>query len=93
MRQILKNESYKNRLKKQYPREKLNKTYKLVDTDKAPGKIYLINLKNNEIYWIASSSTFNDLNFSWDDVERISIEEFKSYKERNRILIKGSAGS
>lgn len=88
-----KRESYKNRLRKQYPKEKLNILFKLVDTDKAPGKIYLVNLRKKEKYWIASASTLTDLNFFWDEVKRIQQEEFNNYKEGEKLLTSGTPGS
>lgn len=86
-------ETIKNKLRRLYPREKLNKTFKLVDTEKKRGKIYLVDLEKKEKYWIASGSTFTDLNFYWDDRKTISQQEFDSYPEGNWILISERQGS
>lgn len=86
-------EALKNKFRKLYPREKLNKTFKLVDIEKKRGKIYLVDLKKKEKYWIASGSTFIDLNFYWDDRKTISQQEFDSYSEGDWILISGRQGS
>ncbi len=81
-----------NRLRRQYPVDKLGIDFKLVDTDKAPGKIYLIEIHTRAKRWIESSGTFLDLRFYWDKVERISQEEFDSYEQRDGILTTGKRG-
>lgn len=85
--------SYKNKFKKLYPRESIGVIFKVVDTDKAPGKLYLIDLKKKERYWIQSSNTLLDLNLFWDDAKRISEAEFEKYKEGPAILTSGTPGS
>ena len=84
---------YKDEIKKRYPREKLNKTFKIVDHEKAPGKLYLVDLKKKEKYWIQSAPTLLDLGFFWDDAQRISEAEFNKYQEGTGILTLGSPGS
>ena len=89
----LKNQKKKNvveTLRNHFPREKLNKTFKLVDTERAQGKIYLI--EKDVRYWIQSSPTFLELNFFWDDVKRITVKEFETYKEGPGILTSGTPG-
>jgi len=84
--------SYKNEMRKRYPREKLNETFKIVDHEKSPGKLYLIDLKKKEKYWIQSGPTLLDIGFFWDDAQRISEEEFHKYKEGPGILTVGTPG-
>lgn len=80
------------KIKKKYPREKMNRTFKLVDTEKVPGKVYLLDLKDGKRYWIQSGPTFLDLNFFWDDFVRIEQTEFDKYKEGTPILTSGDPG-
>lgn len=88
-----KKSSYGDEIKKRYPREKLNKTFKIADHAKAPGKLYLVDLKKKEKYWIQSAPTLLDIGFFWDDAQRIPEEEFNKYKEGPGILTLGSPGS
>ena len=82
-----------DRLKKLYPRSELNISFLVADTARAPGKIYLIDIKKRQKYWIQSSSTYLDLGLFWDDFKRISEDEFDSYKEGVSILTSGAPGS
>jgi hypothetical protein len=75
-----------------YPVEKINETFKLVDTEEAPDKIYLVDLKDKSKRWIKSSKTFLDLGFYWDQVVRITKKEFGSYTEKPGIFISGIPG-
>lgn len=88
-----KKNSYRDSFKKLYPREKLNKTFKIVDNGKAPGKLYIIDLEKKEKYWIQSGPTLLDLGFFWDDAVRISEDEFSKYEEGPGILTVGTPGS
>lgn len=85
--------SYKAKFHKLYPREKLNDVFKIVDTERGLGKLYLVDLKKKEKYWIQSATTLLDLNFFWDDAKRISQEEFDSYREGPAILTSGEPGT
>jgi len=88
-----KKKSYRDSIKKLYPRERINEIYKIVDHEKAPGKLYLVDLNKKEKYWIQSGPTLLDLGFFWDDARRISEKEFESYKEGPGILTVGTPGS
>lgn len=88
-----KRSSYKDDIKKRYPKEKLNKTFKIVDYANAPGKLYLVDLEKREKYWIQSASTLLDIGFFWDDAQRITVEEFNKYKEGPAILTVGVPGT
>jgi len=79
--------------RKDFPREKLNTRFLLVDTAEAPGKIYLIDKDKKTRHWIASASTMQDLNYHWSDVNRISKAEFDKYKEGAAILTSGVPGT
>jgi hypothetical protein len=85
--------SIKNEFKKLYPRKDLNITFQVVDTEKLPGKLYILDLKNKEKHWIQSSQTLLDLGLFWDDSRRISLDEFSKYKEGSAILTEGKPGS
>jgi hypothetical protein len=80
-------------VKKKYPRDKMNTLFQLIDTEKAPGKIYLIDLESKRRHWISSSSTMNDLGFHWSDVIRISDTDFNKYEEGTAILTSGVQGT
>ena len=81
-----------SQFKKRYPRKKINKTFQLVDTERTPGKIYLLDFKNKKRLWISSSSTFNDLDFHTTDVDRIELIKFDKYKEGAAIWTRGVKG-
>lgn len=85
--------SIENDIKAKYPRQKLNIDFKLIDTEDAPGKIYLIDLVTRERFWIASASTFRDLDYHWSDVQRIQKNEFNKYDEGPAILTRGIPGT
>ncbi len=80
-------------IKTKYPREKLNIDFKIVDTEDAPGKIYLIDFGSKKRHWISSASTFRDLDYHWSDVERIKKDEFNKYSEGQAILTRGIPGT
>lgn len=88
-----KKNSFKDNIRKMYPRERINKIFKIIDHEKAPGKLYLLDLNKKEKYWIQSGTTLLDLGFFWDDANRISEKEFESYKEGPGILTVGTPGS
>jgi hypothetical protein len=83
----------KKSIRKEFPRAKLGNGFLLVDTDEVPGKIYLIDIGQDTRRWIASSSTMQDLDFQWSDVQRISNDEFNKYKEGAAIFTSGVRGS
>lgn len=90
---FIKNRSIETDFKKKYPRDDLGKTFRLVDTEEAPGKIYLLDTKSKKRHWISSASTMRDLNYHWTDVERIPKSDFDKYKEGAGILTSGIQGT
>ena len=82
-----------NSYKKQYPYKRItNGEIKLVSTPIQPqtGRVYLLDSETKTRHWIGSRETFEDLTFSWGDVETIDLDSFNKYTEGERILTNSS---
>ena len=81
-----------SKIKKRYPRSELNKSFRLVDTEEAPGRVYLLDTKTRKRHWIQSGATLLDLDFYWSDFKRIATDEFNKFDEETPILTRGEPG-
>jgi hypothetical protein len=76
-----------------YPREKIDKDFKIVNSPITRGKFYILNCNTLKRHWIESSQTFLELDFFWDDTKEITEDEFNEYSEGPGILTSGVPGS
>ncbi len=76
-----------------YPRSKLGKTFKIIESEEKKGKLYLYDLKDKRKYWIASGQTYRDLGYFWGDAVTFRNEEFEKIPEGPLILTSGNLGS
>lgn len=77
---------------KKYPKRNFGGTFKLIESSKRKGKIYLLDLKTNTKHHIASQPTRYDINMDDLEVETIGKEDFDKIEEGERILTKGKPG-
>lgn len=74
-----------SRLLQRYPVDKLNKEYRLVETEKYPQKWWLLNETDEMKYWVRNLETTRDLGWVYAMVKRVPDKELDKYEEGKPI--------
>lgn len=70
---------------KRFPSIKLNKGFKIIQSDQYPGVLYIWDLKNKTRHWIVSPKTLRSLALSYADVQTVKDGEFRKIKRGDNI--------
>ena len=77
---------------KKYPKQNFGKTFKLIESLKRKGKIYLLDLETGKKHHIASQPTRYDINMDDLEVKTLDKVKFEKIPEGERILTQGKPG-
>ena len=73
--------------KKKFPIDKLDIDFKVVQSERLPGTIYIHDLKNSTKHWIVNPETLRALELSYDDVNTLTVAQFEKLSRGDNIKI------
>lgn len=73
------------RWKELYPPENYLKTYRVIQSDEAPGVLYVQDLPKGPKHWIANPETLRDIDMDYSQAETVSRDKFRKIPSAGNI--------